>query len=125
MSRAYGRRVVLTPTVEPRVTATGVIVIMPGRTTAPAVVDPVVTIVYPASDDPKMAEDLANFLRTLRSGSKYAVRTMRATTGPRKEGQIEYDNERMAALAQVLARDPLPGSREPTDAGSCCSNIDR
>ena len=53
-----------------------------------------------------MAEDLANFLRTLRSGWKYSVRTVRATTGPRKEGQIEYDNERMAALAQVLARDP-------------------
>ena len=49
---------------------------------------------------------LANFLRTLRSGWKYSVRTVRATTGPGKEGQFEYDNQRMAALAQVLARDP-------------------
>ena len=30
----------------------------------------------------------------------------RATTFPSKEGQLEYDNERMAELAQVLARDP-------------------
>jgi len=107
LSRTYGRRVAFTPTVDPRVTATGVIVILPGRASAPAVPpDPVVTIVYPAAGDPKMAEDLANFLRTLRSGWKYSVQTVRATTGPRKEGQIEYDNERMAALAQVLARDP-------------------
>lgn len=108
LSRTYGRRVAFTPTVEPRVTATGVIVIMPGRTAAPAMplVDPVVIIVYPASDDPKMAADLANFLGTLRSGWKYTVRTTRATTGPRKEGQIEYDNERMGTLAEVLARDP-------------------
>jgi len=107
LSRTYGRRVAFTPTVDPRVTATGVIVILPGRASAPAVPpDPVVTIVYPAAGDPKMAEDLANFLRTLRSGWKYSVQTVRATTGPRKEGQIDYDNERMAALAQVLARDP-------------------
>ncbi len=107
LSRKYGRRVAFTPTVESHVIPTGVIVIMPGRASAPAVplVDPVVTIVYPASDDPRMAEDLANFLRTLRSGWKYTVRTVRATTGPAKEGQIEYDNERMAALAPVLAED--------------------
>jgi hypothetical protein len=106
VSRAYGRRVVFTPTVEPQVTATGVIVILPGRPSAPAVpLDPVVTIVYPGADGPKMAEDLANFLRTPRSGLKYSVRTVRATTGPAKEGQIEYDNERMAAVAQVLAKD--------------------
>jgi len=107
LSRTYGRRVAVTPIVDPRVTATGVVVIIPGRTSAPAVpiADAVVTIVYPTADDPRMAEDLANFLRTLRSGWKYTVRTVRATTGPRKEGQIEYDNERMAGLAQVLARD--------------------
>ena len=106
LSRTYGRRVAFRPTVEPRVTARGVIVIMPGRASAPAMplADPVVTIAYPTADDPRMAEELATFLRT-RSGTKYLVRTVRATTGPRKEGQIEYDNERMAVVAQVLARD--------------------
>ena len=106
LSRTYGRRVAFTPTVEPKVTATGVIVIMPGRASALAVplVDPVVSILYPAGDDQKVAEDLANFLRTLRSGWKYTVR-VRSTTASSKAGQIEYDNERMAALAPVLAKD--------------------
>ena len=51
-----------------------------------------------------MAEDLAVFLRA-RPDQKYAVRTVRATTGGRKEGQIEYDNDKMAAVAQMLAKD--------------------
>lgn len=107
LSRTYGRRVAFKPTVEPRVSSGAAIVIMPARTPAAAgrLADPVVTIVYPAADDPKTAEELAAFLRT-RSGTKYQVRTMRARTGPaRKEGQIEYDSERMAGLAQALARD--------------------
>ena len=46
-----------------------------------------------------------NFLRTLRSGSKYTVR-VRATTAPSKPGQIEdYDDERMAAVASILSKD--------------------
>ena len=104
LSRTYGRRVAFTPTVEPRVSASGVILIMPGRPSAPAVrlADPVVTIA--TAGDPRTAQELATFLRT-RSGTKYLVRTVRATTGPTKEGQIEYDNENMAGVAQVLARD--------------------
>ncbi len=106
LSGTYGRRVAFTPTVEPQVKAKSVIVIMPGRTAAPAapLVVPAVIILYPAGDDPKMAEDLANFLRTLRSGSKYTVR-VRATTAPSKPGQIEYDDERMAAVASILSKD--------------------
>jgi hypothetical protein len=106
LSRTYGHRVAFTPTVEPRVSTNAVIVIMPGRTPAAAdrLADPVVTIAYPTADEPTVAEELATFLR-MRSGTKYRVRTVRATTGPRKEGQIEYDNERMARVAQVLARD--------------------
>jgi hypothetical protein len=117
LSRTYGRRVTFTPTMDPRVTATAVIVIIPGNasssaaSTEPAgstgpITDAIVNIVYPAGDDPKMAEDLANFLRTLVTDWKYSVRIVRASTGPRKEGQIEYDNERMGGLAQILARDP-------------------
>jgi hypothetical protein len=105
---------------------------MPGRTSAPAVpiADPVVTIVYPATDDPTTAEKLAAFLR-MSSRAKYLVRTVRATTGPRKEGQIEYDNERMAGVAQVLADDVtawisrLYGRRvrlQPTMSGRIGSN---
>ena len=106
LSRTYGRRVAFRPTVEPRVSSGAVIVIMPARTPAAAgrIADPVVTIAYPTAGDPKTAEELATFLRT-RASTKYLVRTVRATTGPRKEGQIEYDNERMAGVAQVLASD--------------------
>ena len=107
LSRTYGRRIVFRPAVEPRVSSGAAIVIMPARTPAAAgrSPDPVVTIVYPATDDPKIAEELAAFLRA-RAGTEYQVRTMRARTGPtRKEGQIEYDSERLAGLAQVLARD--------------------
>jgi membrane-associated protease RseP (regulator of RpoE activity) len=106
MSRAYGRRVAFRPTVEPRVTSRSAIVIMPARTPAAAgrPADTVVTIAYTPADDPKIAEELATFLRT-RSRTEYQVRTVRATASRGKEGQIEYDNGRMAGLAQVLARD--------------------
>jgi membrane-associated protease RseP (regulator of RpoE activity) len=106
MSRAYGSRVAFRPTVEPRVTSRSAIVIMPARTPAAAgrPADTVVTIAYTPADDPKIAEELATFLRT-RSGTEYQVRTVRATASRGKEGQIEYDNGRMAGLAQVLARD--------------------
>ena len=90
LSRTYGRRIVFRPAVEPRVSSGAAIVIMPARTPAAAgrSPDPVVTIVYPATDDPKIAEELAAFLRA-RAGTEYQVRTMRARTGPtRKEGQI-------------------------------------
>ena len=109
LSRTYGRRVVFTPTVEPRVSSSAVIVIMPARTPAAAgrSADAVVTIAYTPGDDPKIAEDLATFLRT-RSPTEYQVRTVRATASRGKENQIEYDNGRMAGLAQVLAREAAP-----------------
>jgi hypothetical protein len=109
LSRAYGRRVAFRSTVDPRVTSRSAIVIMPARTPAAAgrSADAVVTIAYTTPDDPKTAEELATFLRT-RSGTEYQVRTVRATASRGKEGQIEYDNGRMAGLAQVLAREAAP-----------------
>ena len=107
LSGAYGRRVTFTPTVEPRVTARTAIVIMPARTPAASgrLADAaVVTIAYPKADDPRTVEELATFLRT-RSGTEYQVSALPANPGRGKEGQIEYDNGRMAGLAQVLARD--------------------
>lgn len=107
LSKTYGRRVAFTPLVDPRVTATSVVVVMPGRTPAPAtpLPDPVITVAYAATADARTAEALANFLRTMRSGWKYSVRTEQNASSP-KAGRIEYDNERMGELAQVLARDP-------------------
>lgn len=115
LSRTYGRRVAVTPLVDPRVIATSVVVVIPerrsvpatpGRTSAPAVPlpDPVVIVVYPTANDARTAEELADFLRTRRSGWKYSVRTVQKTTGP-TGGQLEYDNERTGELARVLARD--------------------
>ena len=64
---------------------------MPGMTASPAtpLADLVITIAYPTGDDPALAEGLATFLRT-RKTQKYLVRTVRATPGTGKEGQIEY-----------------------------------
>jgi len=89
------------------VIATAVVVVIPGRTPAPAAAlpDPVITVAYATAADARLAAGLANFLRTLRSGWKYSVRTEQKASGP-KAGQIEYDNERMGELARVLAREP-------------------
>jgi membrane-associated protease RseP (regulator of RpoE activity) len=103
LSRMYGRGVAFAPVLDDRVTASSLIVVMPGRTPAPAasLPDPVITVAYEAPEDERTAEALANFLRTLRSGWKYSVRTQRKSAGDRT-GQID----RMGELAQVLARDP-------------------
>jgi hypothetical protein len=84
-----------------------VVVVIPERTPAPAAAlpDPIVTVAYATTADARTADALANFLRTLRSGWKYSVRTEQKASGP-KEGQIEYDNERMGELARVLSREP-------------------
>jgi PDZ domain len=115
LSRTYGRRVAVTPLVDPRMSARSVVVIVPGKTSAPAIPgrtsapavplpDPVIIVVYPTANDARTAEELAGFLRTRRSGWKYSVRTVQKTTGP-TGGQLEYDNERTGELARVLARD--------------------
>jgi hypothetical protein len=106
LTKQYNHRVSFAPTIDARIAPRSIVLVMPGKSPAAAtrVADPVVTIVFPATDDTGTAEELATFLRT-RPNQKYQVRTVRATTGPRKEGQIEYDNQQMAAVAQTLARD--------------------
>jgi PDZ domain-containing protein/TIR domain-containing protein len=107
LSKTYGRRVVFAPLVDERVIPTSVIVVIPGRTPSPAapLPDPIITVAYANPADAKTAEGLANFLRTLRSGWKYSVRTEQKASGP-MAGHIEYNNERMGELARVLAREP-------------------
>ena len=106
LSKTYGRRVVFAPLVDVRVISTSVVVVMPGRTPAPAPLpDPIITVAFATTADARTADALANFLRTLRSGWKYSVRTEQKASGL-KAGQIEYDNERMGELARVLAREP-------------------
>ena len=85
LSKMYGRRVAFAPVVDDRVTASSLIVVMPGRTTATAAspTDPVITVAYETPADERTAEALANFLRTLRSGWKYSVRTERKSAGHR------------------------------------------
>jgi hypothetical protein len=80
--------------------------VMPGRTPPPAapLPDPIITVAYSNPADARTAEDLANFLRALRSGWKYSVRTEQKVSGP-MAGHIEYDNERMGELARILARE--------------------
>jgi hypothetical protein len=106
LSRTYGRRVAVTPLMDPRVFGTSVVVVIPGRTSAPAVrlPDPVITVFYPTVNDKRTAEDLADYLRTRRSGLKYSVLTKEMRTS-NQGSQIEYDNERMGDLARLLAPD--------------------
>lgn len=107
LTRLYGRRVAFERVVDSRVTRTSVIVVMPRRTvaSAPRLPDPVVIVAYASAPDARTAEALANFLRTLRSGWKYSVRTEHMVA-PAKAGQIEYTTERLRELAQILAREP-------------------
>ena len=120
LTRAYGRRVTFSLTVEPRVAVRGVIVNLPRKESTPAAskTDATVTIAYMTADDPRMVEELATFLRT--RSSEYLVRTSRATASRGKEGQIEHGSDRMAGLAQVLAQTPVVGSRVPTAVRSYC-----
>ncbi len=103
----YGRRVVFTPTVEPRVTSSAVDRDHAGKDVRAG-----------RCHRRRGRHDRLPRRRTIRqsprswprscarrSRTKYQVRTVRATTGRGKEGQIEYDNERMAGMAQVLAGD--------------------
>jgi membrane-associated protease RseP (regulator of RpoE activity) len=115
LSRTYGRRVAVTPLVDPRISARSVVVVVPGKTSAPAIPgrtsapavplrDPVITVFYPTVNDARTAEDLADYLRTRRSGLKYSVLTKQMRTS-NQGSQIEYDNERTGELARALARD--------------------
>lgn len=107
LSKTYGRRVTFAPIVDARVTATSVVVVMPGRmpvAVAP-LTDPVITVAYATPADARTAEAFANFLRTLRSGWKYSVRTEQKASSP-NAGRIEYGSERIGDLARILAREP-------------------